>query len=190
MTYENNHRSIKAGPGVTISTNGTPVGTGIDTIMISADANYVSNYGTFYSTLTQSNNIANTSHVATFNTSMGSKGVRVVSGTDITFDNPGTYAVILNVQVAITQGGPGTFSVWLLQNGNTVGGSNSIESIEGGGRSDVLSKSFSVITELPNEHVQVLWSCTSSNGLLQATPAQSNPTRPSTPSVSIVVHQL
>lgn len=186
MTYSNNPRSINAGAGITIT--GINSGTGSEAITISAlgGGNYHGYYGDFYSDVTQTNPVINTAHLLTLNQNRGNDGINLVSNSRILFPHEGVYNLTVNAQVNITQGGPGNINLWLVQNGFQVPASNGIVTVEGGGRSNVISRRFFPKVQ-SGDYVELYWSSDSVNLRLAASGTQTNPTRPSTPSASVTV---
>lgn len=187
MTYSNNPRSIKAGSGIVITSVGDK-GTGSESITISAPGGgvYHGYYGDFYSDQTQANPVINTANLLTLNQNRGNDGINLISNSRVLFPHAGVYNLTVNAQVNITQGGPGNINMWLVQNGFQVPASNGIVTIEGGGRSNVISRRFCPRVQ-SGDYIEVYWSSDSVNFRLAATGTQSNPTRPSTPSASVTV---
>jgi hypothetical protein len=187
MTYSNNPRSIKAGSGIVITTD-TARGTGSESITISAPGGqgYPGYYGDFYSDQTQTNPVINTANLLTLNQNRGNDGINLLPSSRIQFPHAGVYNLTINAQVNITQGGPGNISMWLVQNNLQVIASNGIVTVEGGGRSNVISRRYFPRVSA-GDYIEVYWSSDSINFRLAATGPQSNPTRPSTPSASVTV---
>lgn len=189
MTYSNNPRSIKAGSGISITPSfmpGNNTGSEIITISAHGGGNYPGYYGDFYSDVTQTNPVINTANLLTLNHNKGSDGINLITDSRIQFPHDGVYNLTINAQVNITQGGPGNINMWLVQNNLQEIASNGIVTIEGGGRSNVISRRFFPKVKA-GDYIEVYWSSDSINLRLAATGNQTGPARPSTPSASVTV---
>ena len=100
----------KIGTGLT-ATNGT----------VSATLGLL-NYG-FFTDGTQTNPVANTVNLVSFNNTGPTNGISVVGGNALTVANAGTYTKMFTLSVNKTSGGASTISIWLRLNGVDVVGS-------------------------------------------------------------------
>jgi len=148
-------------------------------------------YGAFYDTTTQSGS-ADTAHTFTFNTTQtlhASAGVTVVGGSQITYDNEGVYDNILETQVAKTDSGTDTVSVWIQKNGTDVVASRKQVTLSGNNAKQVVAFNWVQHVEV-GDYIEILWSSPDANIQFQALGTDTTPTRPSVPSVYLNVNQV
>jgi hypothetical protein len=110
---------VRAGDGISI----------VDGIISSSGSGTSLNYGFFYDTTTQTNPVASTPNLVSYDTIGTSDQVTVVAGTQITVVNAGTYNQVFTLSfLKTTSGAPTTASIWLRYNGADV--SNSRQDID------------------------------------------------------------
>ena len=158
--------------------------------------NKLFNYGQWGSLESQSGsaNVANAMKFATsFN---GSEGITVANNgsgfpTRITAQHKGLYNIQFSAQLHTTANEACQFSVWFAMTGSNMINSNTeytIEKISGGGNAVA---ALNLLTSIEaNDWVELYWSNTTGNGLLQYIGTQSTPTRPATPSIIVTVTQV
>ena len=169
---------VKVGSGLLVS-GGT----------ISAGPMPTGYYGFFLSSVSETNPIINTANPITFDTTLGSNGISVVSLTRITVANAGTYQGIFSCQLNRTAGGASTISIWGNLNGVIAPYSNVQYSISDTATSRVATTVFTA-TLAAGDYVQVYWSSAEITMQMLAQAAQVLPTRPATPACKFSITQV
>jgi hypothetical protein len=133
----------------------------------------------------------------TFNNSdpANTPGVTIVGGSQITFTQPGAYNLQFSAQVQrSSQSGLTTSSIWLQRDFLNVPSTNTNFTLASSSTLLVVSWNWFVpITcSAPGvcQQTQIMWSTENEHVGLFATGAQTNPVRPSTPSVFLTVTQV
>lgn len=150
-------------------------------------------YGAFSDSTTQTIASTTTAYPMTLDTTDDAWGVSIVSGSRITFANPGTYNVQFSAQFDSSSVSTEDVSIWLRKNGTDVSGSAgfvSVPSSHGGTNGHALPSWNYVLTLIAGDYLQLLWSATSTSVALQAYGAQSSPTRPATASLIVTATQV
>lgn len=183
MTYKN--------PLATTSDFGImKVGTGLSVTngVVSASTGLL-NYGFFTDSTTQTNPVADTVNIATFNITGPANGVSVVGGTDITVVNTGTYTQLFTLIVSKTSGGTSSLSIWLRLNGvDVVGSRQDLELIN---TLALIFTSGNFTLDIPaGGNIQLCWSSADTTVALTALPAAVAPTRPTGNSVKTTLTRI
>lgn len=146
-------------------------------------------YGAFQDTTDQTAT-ANTATVMTFNTTDFSNGVSVVSNSKLTVAQAGIYNLQFSAQFDNTDTQEHDVSIWLRQDasgaGTDIAGSTGLVGVPSshGGISGHLIAGWNYFVTLnANDFVEIWWSTPSTQVTIQAYPAGTSPTRPSTASV-------
>lgn len=150
-------------------------------------------YGAFSDYTTQTVGNSTTAYAMTMSNTDESFGVRLVNGSKITFDYPGTYNIQWSGQFDSTSTGSEDVSVWLRRNGADVVGSTGLVSVvgsHGGVNGHVLSGWNYVITFAAGEYVELAWSASTTAVRLATYAAQTGPVRPSTASLIVTATQV
>jgi hypothetical protein len=133
----------------------------------------------------------------TFNNSdaANTPGVTIVGGSQITFTQPGAYSLQFSAQVQrSSQSGLTTSSIWLQRDFLNIPSTNTNFTLASSSTLLVVSWNWFVpITcSAPGvcQQAQIMWSTENEHVGLFATGAQTNPDRPSTPSVFLTVTQV
>lgn len=149
--------------------------------------------GSFYDTTSQTTT-ANTATLMTINSTdtANTNGVSIVSGSKITVAYPGTYNLQFSVQVQNTDNAIHDMSIWLRQ-GNDGGTSADLVGSTGliglAARKSATEYYHNIVgwnyfvTMAANDYIQLYWSSDSNLVSIQAYPASTVPTRPSTSSI-------
>lgn len=148
-------------------------------------------HGSFHDSTDQTAAAINTGQVVTFDTTDISYGVSLVSGSQITVANAGTYNIQFSVQLANADAQDQDVWLWLKKNGTNVADS--------GGRVTVVSKHGSVdghliaiwnvfLTLAANDYVQLYWETTNTNCRIEQLPAAGD--HPAAPSVILTVNRV
>ena len=147
-------------------------------------------YGNFYSTATQTNPVASTANAMTLNTTVSNSGVSVVSSSQITIANAGTYLIDFAAQFTSSSGSNVVIDVWLSKNGtNVVGTDQQIQLTGGAGTLSVAAWEYLVNASAADYYV-LYWSAPSTAVSMVYQAAATSPTRPSSPSVNVNVSQI
>jgi hypothetical protein len=148
-------------------------------------------YGAFQDSTDQAAASTTAAYAVTFNTTDFSNGVSVASNSRITVESYGIYNVQFSIQYASTDTQIQDVDIWFAKNGTNIAGSNSRYSIPNshGGTDGHLIAALNFWVELnANDYVEIYWSTTSTNVRIEQIPAQTTPTRPSTPSAIVTVN--
>jgi hypothetical protein len=146
-------------------------------------------YGNFYSTLTQTNPVANTVNAFTYNSPAEGVGVSVVDDSRITVANAGTYNIQFSAQLEKSDSGNDSVDIWLAKNQNNVAWTNTRTWLIGNNAKQVAAWNF-VITLAAGDFVQIYWAAADTKSRIYAEGVQTNPTRPGIPSVITTVTQV
>lgn len=158
--------------------------------------NKLFNYGQWGSLETQSGSL-NTAYAMKLDLQYnGVSGLYIASGnsghmTRIYVENTGLYNIQFSAQLHTTTNESVDFSIWFSKDGNNLANSNTdftIEKITGGG---YMVAALNVLEPISSgSYIELYYSKTTNNGQILYKPAQSNPTRPATPSVIVTMTQI
>ena len=148
------------------------------------------NFGFFYDTTNQTNPVASTANIATFNTIGSSNQVTVVSGTQITPANAGTYNIVFTVSLQKTNpGSPTISSIWLRYNGVDI--SNSRQDIETPNQTSLLFVTGSYTQVMAaGSNIELVWSSPDTAVQFSFLSAAVGPVRPATPSAKMTLTRI
>ena len=150
-------------------------------------------YGAFQDTTDQTAASTTAAHAITLNTTDYSAGVSVVSNSQITVRTGGVYNIQFSIQFANGNVAIQDVDIWFRKNGTDVAGSNSKFSVPNshGGTDGHLIAALNFYIQLAaGDYVQIMWATTSTDVSLEQIPAQTTPTRPSTPSAIVTVNKV
>jgi hypothetical protein len=166
------------------------VGTGISvTNGVISGSTGLLNYGFFTDNTTQTNPVANTTNLVTFNTTGPANGISVVGGTAITVVNAGTYTKLFTLLCSKTSGGTSAISIWLRLNGVDVVGSRQDLDLINTLPQIFTSGNFTL--NIPaGGNIQLCWSSPDLTFTLSALPAAVTPTRPTGNSVKVTLTRI
>jgi hypothetical protein len=146
-------------------------------------------YGAFQDTTDQTAT-ANTATVMTFNTTDFANGVSVVANSKLTVEQAGIYNLQFSAQFDNSDTQEHDVSIWLRQDsagaGVDVAGSTGfvgVPSKHGGINGHIIAGWNYFVTLNANDFVEIWWSTPNTGVTIQAYPAGTSPTRPSTASV-------
>jgi hypothetical protein len=134
-------------------------------------------FGSFCSTQDQTAANTTTAYAMTLNTTEVANGVSVTNNSRITVDHPGVYN---------TDSAEQDISIWFRKNGTNIVRSNSEFTIHNrhGSVDGALITALNFFVELSAEdYVEIMWKVSNTGVSIQHIAAQTNPTRPETPSV-------
>ena len=155
---------------------------------------FVPTYGLFRDTTTQAVTIANTPKAITFNQTtpgvngVSAVGISIVSNSQITVANTGTYKLTFSAQLSKTDGGNDTMDIWLRRNGVDIPFSNSEITITASFK--VVATSTYVIDLSAGNYLELIFSSADTAASLFAIPAGVAPIRPAGPSVVVSIVQV
>ena len=150
-------------------------------------------YGAFQDTTDQTAASTTAAYAITLNTTDYAVGVAIVSSSQITVRSAGVYNIQFSIQFANSNVAIQDVDVWFRKNGTDVAGSNSKFSVPNshGGTDGHLIAALNFYIQLAaGDYVQLMWSTTSTDVILEQIPTQTSPTRPSTPSVIVTINKI
>ena len=163
---------ILAGSNISLSpTNGL----GQVTIISTGGGNTATgSYGSFYSTVTQTN-VASTARSMSLNVTDISNGVSISGSTNpyntyIKTENPGIYDIQFSAQVDKTDSGTDEIWIWLRKNGVNVDDTATSVQLVGNGAHYVAAWNF-FVNSSANDYYQLMWYSPDANVRLHAEPA-------------------
>jgi hypothetical protein len=140
--------------------------------------------GAFNSTITQSGSSA-VSQSMTFNNTDIANGVSIVSNSQITLANSGTYNIQFSAQVLAATGQDDVY-IWLKKNGTNVSNTGT-KLVLANNEADVAAWNF-VVTATASDYFELAWQSRDGHTLLSAATATGN--IPGIPSVILTVTQV
>ena len=147
-------------------------------------------YGNFYSAVTQTNPTANTANAMTFNTTVASSGVSIVSSSRITIANTGTYLIDFAAQFTSSSGANSVIDIWLSKNGTNVVGTDQQIQLTGGVGALLVGSWNYLVSATAADYYTLYWSSPSTAVSLVYQGVATSPTRPTSPSVNLNVTQV
>jgi hypothetical protein len=172
-------------PGIVTVGSGITVSNGV----ISVPAIALFNQAYFYSTLTQTNPVASTTNLVTWNNAAINVGINLISATQIQVSRTANYNFQFVLEFTKAGAQTQTADVWLIRNGVNYPDTNSQVSVTGNLGTLVASWNYTLALSA-NDIIQVGWQSADITMILQATPAQILPSRPATPSVRTTIIQI
>lgn len=146
-------------------------------------------YGSFYSTVDQSNGGASVANKTTYNTTDFSNGVSIVSNSRITMANAGIYNIQFSAQFDKTDSGDDTVQIWLQKNGSNIANTNTEMTLTGNNGKHVAAWNF-FVNAAANDYFEICWHSSDTAVFINYIAAASSPTRPATPSVILTVNKV
>lgn len=150
-------------------------------------------YGAFQDTTDQTAASTTAAYAVTLNTTDFSKGISVVSNSQITFETGGIYNIQFSIQFANDDTQIQDVDVWFRKNGTDIAGSNSKFSVPNshGGTDGHLIASLNFYVQVAaNDYVQIMWATSSTLVTIEHLAAQTSPTRPATPSAIVTANKV
>jgi hypothetical protein len=145
-------------------------------------------YGAFFDTTNQLNPTASIARPMLVSSTYESNGVSIVDNSKMTFAHSGTYNIQFSTVFTKTTANTGLVDVWFAKNGQYTTASNTEFSIAGNS-DQVVSWNF-IYTLNANDYVELYWNSADTNISISTAGTQSNPIRPSTPSVILTAQQI
>lgn len=150
-------------------------------------------YGAFQDSTDQTAASTTAAYAITLDTTDYAVGVSIVSNSQITVRSAGVYNIQFSIQLANTNTQIHDVDIWFRKNGTDVAGSNSKFSVPNshGGTDGHLIAALNFYIQLAaGDYVQLMWATNSTNVTIEQLPAQTSPTRPTTPSVIVTVNKV
>ncbi len=194
----NNTGSVTLATGGATTTTITDARIGVDSVVIISPTDDVSAssyfpYGAFQDTTDQSAASTTTAYIITYNTTDYSEGVTLASSSRLTAGFSGLYNLQFSIQFANADTQIQDVDIWFRKNGTDIAGSNSKFSVpnsHGGTNGHLIAAMNFFVALAKNDYVELMWSTTSTLVTIEQIPAQTSPTRPSTPSVIATMSYL
>ena len=133
-------------------------------------AGLLPNYGSFLSTVSQTNQDTTNGNAATFNTTTENNNVSIQNGTQLTVAAAGTYNIQFSAQITKTDGGTDDINVWFKKNGVNVDNSAFNITLVGNGTPQLAASNF-VMTLAAGDYVEIWWWSADANAELLQEPA-------------------
>ena len=152
----------------------------------------MANYGVFSSTGSQVSVSANTINIMSASTVEHSSGVVLSANTRFVMTNSGVYNIQFSAQFQQQANIDSNVSIWFRKNGNDIPRSNTEMAIDKNqaGPSKLVAAWNYVDIFNANEYIEIAWSSPDTTMQLLYQGTQTNPTRPSTPSLIVTVTQV
>jgi hypothetical protein len=149
-------------------------------------------YGAFSSTGTQTSISANTVNVMSATTTEINNGVVLSANTKFVMQHAGVYNIQFSAQFQQQANIDSSISVWFRKNGTDVPRSNTDIAIDKNqaGPSKLVAAWNYVDSFNANDYIEIAWSSVDGTMQLFYQGTQTNPTRPSTPSLIVTVTQV
>lgn len=143
--------------------------------------------GSFHDTTVQTN--LATINAFTYNSVLISDGVQVVNGSKLKVLHAGNWNIQFSAQLDKTDAGDDSIDIWLRKNGVDIDHSNTRVHVVGNNAKTVAAWNW-VVTGLANDEFEIVWYSADPNIRIYAEASQTNPTRPSIPSIIATVTQV
>lgn len=172
-------------PGVVTAGSGIAVTNGV----ISVAPVALFDQGYFYSTVTQTNPVANAVNLVSFNNSAVNVGITLVTPNQIRVSKTANYNFQFVLEFTKTGGQTATADTWLVRNGVNYPDTNNQISVTGNLGTLVASWNYTLALTA-NDIIEVAWQSSDLAMIIVSTPAQLAPSRPVTPSARCTIIQL
>lgn len=146
-------------------------------------------FGSFYSTVDQTNAGATSVNKMTYNVTDFSNGVSIVSNSRITLANAGNYNIQFSAQFDKTDSGDDTVQIWLCKNGSNIANTNTEMTLTGNNGKHVAAWNF-FVNAAAGDYFEICWHSSDTAVFINYIAAASNPTRPAIPSVILTVNKI
>jgi hypothetical protein len=142
-----------------------------------------------FDTTTQTNPSAASGNAFTYNTTVDSRGVAVVSGSMIQVANSGVYNIQFSVQLEKNSANKDDVDIWLSKNGVGVPWSATTIVVEGSSDRNVAAWNFFLSMDT-NEFAEIYWHTDDLNVVALAASGHTVPTHPDIPSIILTVNNV
>jgi len=152
-------------------------------------------WGSFWDTTSQVAALANTAYpIKLRQIDTASRGIKVISNEQITFDHPGIYSITFSIQFSNTHSSIHDINVWLRKNGVDVPASDSRFSIterHGSVDGNLIATVNFVLGLTTNDYLELIWATSNVAAYIHAEVAQTSPfAHPSIPGIICTVVQV
>jgi hypothetical protein len=142
-----------------------------------------------FDTTTQTNPSAASGNAFTYNTTIDSRGVAVVSGSMIQVANSGVYNIQFSAQLEKSSANKEDVDIWLSKNGVGVPWSATTIVVEGSSDRQVAAWNFFLSMDT-NEFAQLYWHSDDLNVVVLAASGHAVPSHPDIPSIILTVNNV
>jgi hypothetical protein len=146
-------------------------------------------FGSFYSTIDQTNAGASVANKMTYNVTDLSNGVSIVSNSRITIANAGNYNIQFSAQLDKTDSGDDVVQIWICKNGNLVANSNTEMTLTGNAGKHVAAWNW-FVTSAAGDYFEICWHSIDTTVFINYVAAASSPARPAIPSIILTVNKI
>jgi hypothetical protein len=171
-----------------------------DTINLSNRINNISlaspiyDYGSFYDTAKQAASATSSATAVKFSYDGLLNNITVMPNTSgqptkITVLHAGVYSIHYAIQIIKSDVGVDELSVWLRRNGSAYLNTNTNFNISGSGIKNVLTGNY-LVDLGSNDYIELYFSVKNISSAVSGTSAQTNPSRPATPSAFIILNKV
>jgi hypothetical protein len=195
----NNTGSVTLATGGASTTTITDARIGVDSVILlmPSDDTSAAAYYPYLAVQDDTDQAATTTtaaNIMAFSTTDYALGASLVDNTKLTVDYSGLYNIQFSVQLINTTNDVQTVSIWFSKNGTNVANSNSEFGIKprkssGAASQTIAALNFFIALE-KDDYVELVWRPTDVDVSIEHFAAQSNPTRPVTPSIIATVSYL
>jgi hypothetical protein len=149
-------------------------------------------YGSFTSSVTQTNPVANVARAFSADTTEINNGVILSADTRFVVQNAGVYNIQFSAQLQQLNNNNSEISIWFRKNGTDIPRSNTELAIDKnqGGTSKLVAAWNIVESFTANQYVEIMWSSPDTDMEILWQNTQTGPTRPSTPSIIVTLTQV
>jgi hypothetical protein len=146
-------------------------------------------FGSFYSTVDQTNAGASVANKMTYNVTDLSNGVSIVSNSRITIANSGNYNIQFSSQFDKTDSGDDTVQIWLQKNGSNIANTNTEMTLTGNNGKHVAAWNF-FVNAAAGDYFEICWHSIDTAVFINYIAAASSPARPAIPSIILTVNKI
>ena len=142
-----------------------------------------------FDTTTQVNPSASSGNAFTYNTTVDSRGISVVSGSMIQVANSGVYNIQFSAQLEKSSANKEDVDIWLSKNGVGVPWSATTIVVEGSSDRQVAAWNFFLSMDA-NEYAQLYWHSDDLDVVVLAASGHAVPAHPDIPSIILTVNNV
>ena len=152
-------------------------------------------WGSFWDETSQVAALANTAYsIKLRQVDTASRGTKIISNEQITFDHPGIYSITFSIQFSNTDSSIHDINVWLRKNGTNVSASDSrfsVIALHGSVDGNVIGCVNFVLGLTTNDYLELMWATSNVAAYIHAEAAQTSPfAHPSVPGIICTVVQV
>ena len=142
-----------------------------------------------FDTTTQVNPSASSGNAFTYNTTVDSRGISVVSGSMIQVANSGVYNIQFSAQLEKQSANKDDVDIWLSKNGVGVPWTATTIAVDGSSDRSVAAWNFFLSMDA-NEHAELYWHSDDLDVVILAASGHTVPAHPDIPSVILTVNNV